>query len=188
MTTRKENILQISANLFRKKGYKATSMRTIAEAVGMQAASMYNHIKSKQQILEMLLMSMAEHFTEGMIVIKHTERTAEEKLEQLIKLHVKLTIEHTDAIALIAAEWVHLEEPARSEYLKLRTQYERDFKAILEQGKQEGLFKNIDTEIMLFSTLSTLRWLYSWYSRNPTYNVTKLQEHITDCLISGIKT
>lgn len=186
MSTRREEIKNVAARLFRKRGYKATSMRDIAEAVGIKAASIYNHIKSKQELLSDLLMEIAIVFTKEMEMIQGTSLDATQKLEQLIAFHVRLTIEHTDAIALIAGEWVHLEAVEKSKYVRLRDEYENQFKAIIDQGKAEGLFVNIDTEIILFSTLSTLRWLYSWYSRNRDFDAMELERQMTICLINGI--
>ncbi len=185
-TSRKAEILQTTARLFRKKGYQGTSMRGIAEEVGIQAASIYNHFGSKHLLLETLLIDVAQRFTKGMSEIKNRECSASEQLEQLIALHVDLTAKHTNAIALIAAEWVHLKEPARGQYLQLRNQYEADFKAVLEEGKRNGTLQLVDTEIALFSILSTLRWLYSWYSRNKDYDIVKLKQQITTCLLHGL--
>jgi len=186
MISRKEAIKNAAARLFRKRGFKATSMRDIAEAVGIKAASIYNHIKSKQELLSELLMEIAIIFTKEMRMIQQTSLDAKQKLERLIALHVRLTIEHTDAIALIAGEWVHLEEEEKLQYVRLRDEYENQFKSIIEQGKAEGLFKQLDTEIILFSTLSTLRWLYSWYSRNRDFDPIELERQMTACLIHGM--
>ena len=186
MISRKEAIKNAAARLFRKRGFKATSMRDIAEAVGIKAASIYNHIKSKQELLSELLMEIAIVFTKEMRMIQQTSLDAKQKLERLIALHVRLTIEHTDAIALIAGEWVHLEEEEKLQYVRLRDEYENQFKSIIEQGKAEGLFKQLDTEIILFSTLSTLRWLYSWYSRNRDFDPIELEQQMTACLIHGM--
>lgn len=186
MISRKEAIKNAAARLFRKRGFKATSMRDIAEAVGIKAASIYNHIKSKQELLSELLMEIAIIFTKEMRMIQQTSLDAKQKLERLIALHIRLTIEHTDAIALIAGEWVHLEEEEKLQYVQLRDEYENQFKSIIEQGKAEGLFKQLDTEIILFSTLSTLRWLYSWYSRNRDFDPIELERQMTACLIHGM--
>lgn len=186
MISRKEAIKNAAARLFRKRGFKATSMRDIAEAVGIKAASIYNHIKSKQELLSELLMEIAIIFTKEMRMIQQTSLDAKQKLERLIALHVRLTIEHTDAIALIAGEWVHLEEEEKLQYVRLRDEYENQFNSIIEQGKAEGLFKQLDTEIILFSTLSTLRWLYSWYSRNRDFDPIELERQMTACLIHGM--
>lgn len=188
MISRKEEIKKTAARLFRKRGYNATSMRDIADAIGIKAASIYNHIKSKQELLSDLLMEIAIIFTKEMEMIQNTSLNSQKKLERLIALHVRLTIEHTDAIALIAGEWVHLNENEKQQYITLRDDYENHFKKIIEQGKVEGIFENIDTEIILFSTLSTLRWLYSWYSRNRSFNPIELEQQITQCLMNGFLT
>ena len=49
--SRKEVILKAAAQLFHEKGYKAASMRDLAERVGVEAASLYNHIRSKTELL-----------------------------------------------------------------------------------------------------------------------------------------
>jgi AcrR family transcriptional regulator len=161
-------------------------MRDIAEVVGIKAASIYNHIQSKQELLADLLLEIAKIFTKEMADIQASQLHTQQKLERLIALHVRLAVEHTDAIALIAGEWVHLNEPLKQEYITLRDDYEGHFKSIIEQGKTENLFKNLDTEIILFSTLSTLRWLYSWYSHNKDYNQIELERQMTECLMHGI--
>jgi len=57
---------------------------------------------------------------------------------------------------------------------------------IIDQGKQEGLYSDIDTDIILFSILSTLRTLYSWYSKNKDYNTIELESQVLRCLLQGI--
>ncbi|WP_170110338.1 TetR/AcrR family transcriptional regulator [Flavilitoribacter nigricans] len=185
--SRKESISACAARLFRKRGYQATSMRDIAEAESIKAASIYNHFKSKQEILSSLLLRMARLFTQGMQTVKTSGADPVGQLEQLIRLHVRLTIEHTDAIALIAGEWIHLEEPHLQEYRRMRDSYEAEFKEILNEGKQQGLLRDLATDIALFSMLSSLRWLYSWYSRNRDYPAEKLEEEMIATLLGGIK-
>ena len=148
---------------------------------------MYNHIQSKQELLAELLLSMAELFTKGMAEIQEASLETVEKLERIVALHVRLSVEHTDAISLITSEWVHLEEPAQSVYLQLRDNYEEEFRKVIESGKKEGLFKPLDTEIILFSILSSLRWLYSWYGKNDSYNPIELERQLSQVLIDGIR-
>lgn len=187
MLSRKEEIRNCAAKLFRKKGYKATSMRDIADGVGIKAASIYNHINSKQELLSELLLDIANLFTSEMRSISASSLDTEEKLNRLITLHIKLTVDHTNAISLIAGEWVHLEEPEKEQYITLRDEYENSFREIIETGKKEGVFKDVDTDIALFSILSTLRWLYSWYSKNSDYNLIDLEKQMNLCLITGLK-
>ena len=186
MLSKKQEISNCAARLFRKKGYKATSMRDIADAMDMKAASLYNHISSKEELFSELLLKMAKLFTKGMEEITQSSLSTSAKLERLITLHVHLTIEHTDAISLINGEWVHLPPDAMKQYVTHRDDYEREFRTIIDQGKQEGLYSDIDTDIILFSILSTLRTLYSWYSKNRGYNTIELENQMLRCLLQGI--
>jgi AcrR family transcriptional regulator len=63
-TDRKTEIVTVSAKLFKEKGYSAVTMRDIAQAMDIKAASLYNHIKSKQEILVLIIIEIAEEFTE----------------------------------------------------------------------------------------------------------------------------
>lgn len=187
MLSKKQEISNCAASLFRKKGYKATSMRDIAQQVGMKAASLYNHISSKEELFSDLLLEMATLFTNGMSDIYNSSLNASEKLEKLISLHVRLTIEHTDAISLIVGEWVHLPESNLKKYIAHRNGYEKKFREIIDQGKKENLYKDIDSDLILFSILSTLRSLYSWYSKNTKYNTIELEKQIVESLLNGIR-
>ncbi|MEM9884630.1 MAG: TetR/AcrR family transcriptional regulator [Bacteroidota bacterium] len=187
MKSRKEEILAAAAKCFRKNGYKATSMKSIADEVGIQAASIYNHFASKQILLQKLSMQMANLFTDAMQDIKKSPLTNDQKLERLIALHIQLTVAHTDAIALVTGEWIHLEEAIKSDYLALRNTYENDFKAILEAGKKEGTIKAANTTLLLYSLLSSLHWLYSWYSKNKDFNTIELEQQLTSLLLTGIR-
>ncbi|TDI68762.1 MAG: TetR/AcrR family transcriptional regulator, partial [Bacteroidetes bacterium] len=63
ITSRKEEIIDVASQLFKEKGYSAVSVRDIALAMGMKAASLYNHIESKQEILSILILELARNFT-----------------------------------------------------------------------------------------------------------------------------
>jgi len=187
MQNRKDEIRRTAARLFRKKGYGATSMRDIAEGVGIKAASIYNHFKSKQILLQDLLMLPANLYTEEMQAVKNSDLTPREKIEKLIRHHVRMAVEHTDAVALIVADWAHLEGETRTQFFQLREDYEADFKEIIEIGKTNGSFNpNINTDVAVFSILSTLRWLFSWYNRNKSFDVDELEKQMMQVLLIGL--
>jgi len=99
--TKKEIIKNEAARLFRLKGYKATSMRDIAQEVGMEAASLYNHIANKQELLSETMMYIAEKFTAGMEDILQSSLSPREKMERLIGLHIRQTVSDPDAVSII---------------------------------------------------------------------------------------
>jgi len=76
---RKTEIVNVSAKLFKEKGYSAVTMRDIAQAMDIKAASLYNHIKSKQEILVLIVVEIAEEFTNVMNEVVNSKDSAIKK-------------------------------------------------------------------------------------------------------------
>lgn len=185
METRKQEITRIAAKLFKEKGYSAVTMRDLATAIGIKAASLYNHISSKQELLTSIIISLAEEFTNGMKVIQSSNSNSKEKLKMIVQLHVQITTENTDGMASLNNDWMHLEEQLEY-YLTLRTNYENDFRNIINKGIVQNEIKNSNLDIMLFSILSTLRSLYLWIPKKEDLNSIELASTLSDVFIKGI--
>jgi AcrR family transcriptional regulator len=184
--TRKKQILQTAALLFKERGYSAVTMRDLAAAMDMKAASLYNHISGKQEILATLILEVAHEFTAGMDAVELDDKSAFAKAEQLILLHIKIALEYTNALAVLNTDWMHLEGAAYQEYILLRKTYELDFKKILQSGISTGEFKNISVETMLFNLLSTLRSIYLWIPKKSATEVADLKKELPQILLTGI--
>lgn len=185
--SRKNEIINTAAKLFKEKGYSAVTMRDIATSMGMKAASLYNHISSKQEILKEIIIALAEEFTEGIEQIKISDKSSIEKLQEIVALHVSITSKNTFGMASLNNDWMHLEEQL-DYYLNLRVGYEESFRSILKSGIINNEISNKDPEIMMFSMLSTLRSLYIWIPKKEAVNVKKLSAQLSDVLINGINT
>ncbi|HFC00519.1 MAG TPA: TetR/AcrR family transcriptional regulator [Phaeodactylibacter sp.] len=189
--SRRTEILEKAAILFHQKGYAATSIRDIAREMKMESASLYNHIQSKQEILQAILLPIAHRYTQGIKDISSSPLTSIQQLERIIADQVQITIQNTDAVSLVPNEWVHLENnkehDALQEFLDLRNFYEKEFKHIFQKCIKDGYLKNVNIDIAVFSILSTLRWLYSWYSKNKNVNPLVLETELINNLIGGIR-
>ncbi len=185
--TRREEILEKAALLFHKKGYAATSIRDIAREMNMESASLYNHIRSKQEILQVLLMSLAEKYVMGIDDIAGSPLTSIQKLERIITDHIRITIDNTDVVSLIPNEWVHLDEGYLERFTALRDTYENQFLTIMRKAVKDGYIRKVNVHIAAFSILSTLRWLHSWYSRNKNINPVELEQELLSDLIDGVR-
>jgi AcrR family transcriptional regulator len=183
--TRKDEIIQTSAILFQKKGYSAVTMRDIAKSMGIKAASLYNHIKSKQEILSDIIMSLADQFTEQMKIIKNSDDSSVDKLKNIVALHVNITSHNQFGMASLNNDWMHLELELEC-YLKLRKNYENDFRNIIEKGIEDNELVNGNPEVILFSMLSTLRSLYLWLPKKEDLDIQKFTNELSLVLIKGI--
>lgn len=185
INTRKNEIINTAAKLFKEKGYSAVTMRDLAKAMGIKAASLYNHINSKQELLNAIIISIAEEFTDGMNIIKNSDARAIEKLRAIVTLHVNITTKNTFGMASLNNDWMHLEGQLEY-YLKLRKEYEQDFINIIKSGIETREIINSNPEIIMFSMLSTLRSLYLWIPKKEDLNSEKLSEQLSKVLIEGI--
>lgn len=183
--TRKEEIIKTAAKLFKEKGYSAVTMRDLAKAVNIKAASLYNHIDSKQDILKTIIISLAEEFTDGMETIKSSEAVTIDKLRAIVALHVNITIQNTYGMASLNNDWMHLEDQLEH-YLALRKTYEQDFIEIIQSGIEAQEIRNANPEIIMFSILTTLRSLYLWLPKKDDLNRQELAKNLGDVLINGI--
>lgn len=183
--TRKEEIIKTAAKLFKEKGYSAVTMRDLATAMGIKAASLYNHIDSKQDILKEIIISLAEAFTQGMNVIKYSDNSAIDKLKMIVTLHVDITVNNTYGMASLNNDWMHLEDQL-DYYLELRKKYEQDFIDIIKAGIQSDDIIDANPEIVMFSILSTLRSLYLWIPKKEDVNKSLLADQLSQVLINGI--
>uniref|UniRef100_UPI00404A38AD TetR/AcrR family transcriptional regulator n=2 Tax=Gelidibacter sp. TaxID=2018083 RepID=UPI00404A38AD len=183
--TRKDEIIKTAAKLFKKKGYSAVTMRDIAKTMGIKAASLYNHIQSKQDILKSIIISIAEEFTTGMELIKASNTNSLEKLHQIVVLHVNITSRNTYQMAALNNDWMHLEDQL-DYYLLLRQNYEDDFINIIKSGINAKEIADSNPEIIMFSILSTLRSLYLWIPKKEDLNPNELANNLSNVLIKGI--
>ncbi len=184
--SRKEEIIQVASRLFNEKGYKAVSMRDIATVMDIKAASLYNHIKSKQEILSDIILKVAKEFTNGMENVVGENISAIKKVEKVIELHIDITVNHSEALAALNNDWMHLENEDLNAFVKMKDNYEENFRSIIKQGIDSGEIKQYHPEVILFSILSTLRTLYLWYQKRGKLDVNILKKDMVSVLIKGI--
>lgn len=184
--SRKEEIIKVAATLFRKKGYNAISMRDIAAEMDMKAASLYNHISGKQEILAVIVLKVANEFTEGMKEVVSQEASSLRKIESLIELHIDITLNHSEALASLNNDWMHLEDENLIDFIQMRDAYENNFRTIIKHGIETNEIKSYHPEVILFSILSTLRTLYLWHEKRGKLDVNVLKKDMVSVLIKGI--
>lgn len=182
---RKEQIEHVATDLFKNKGYAATSMRDIAGAVGIEAASIYSHINSKEQILMGICFRMARSFMKGIEEIIKTEAPTDEKFRMAIVKHVDVITSDIAASAVFWNEWRHLSEPMLSEFVNLQRNYEQTFRSLIEEGVEEGIFVVPNISFVVMAMLSSLNGIQKWHSY--TLPPEELNEAFATIFLKGIK-
>ncbi len=186
--TRKEQVIRSAAELFREKGYAAASMRDLAQKLGIEAASLYSHIKSKEEILQSLCFDMAAEFRKSLEEVEKQKVAASEKLKNGIIGHVQVMAKDLTASAVFMNEHRHLSQPYLRDFLLMRINYINRFKEIIEEGVTKGEFKsNIDKKLAVMTLFSSLNWLPMWYDPDSNINPLSLGQQLADMLVNGLK-
>jgi TetR/AcrR family transcriptional regulator, cholesterol catabolism regulator len=185
--SRREEILDKAARLFKQKGYVATTMREIAEQVGMEAASMYNHIRGKEELLEEICARVAETYVNQMNEIESSDLSPIHKLQALIRSHISITTKNIHWISVANNEWRHLPETSLKSFKKARDTYEDRLAEIIRSGIDCQEVADVHVSITLYTILSSLRWIETWYKPNKSYNARDLEENIVNILMNGLK-
>jgi TetR/AcrR family transcriptional regulator, cholesterol catabolism regulator len=185
--SRKEQIIQAASQLFREKSYEAASMRDIAAMLGIEAASLYSHIKSKDEILETICFRMADEFLKAIDEVNDIYFNAEEKLRMAVRNHVNILTNDLNSSSVFIREWRHLNESKKGDFVKMRNRYENGFMQILMNGENENIFNAPDKKFAVLTILSALNWITEWYNPNGDKSPDQIAESLCNFILSGLK-
>lgn len=184
---RKEVILLKAAELFREKGYNASSMRDLAEKVGVEAASLYNHIKSKSDILQEICFKIANQFMTEIDQITTGDRTAIEKVEEILRFHIRQMVNNYEEVIVSDREWKHLTDPYLSNFQNQRRVYRQRIAALIQQGIEKNEIKQIDAPTAVLIMLHAVSGIESWHRSHKKISAELLEENMVMIMIEGLK-
>jgi AcrR family transcriptional regulator len=186
MTLRRDDILQAAAQIFRQKGYNAASMQDIADAVGLQKASLYYHVSSKQEILLDLLNHALDLLITDMESILQADVPADEKLHAAMRAYVRRLTAEADLAAVLLLEYRSLEPKRRAKHIQRRDKVESVWREIVNQGMRSGLFRRVDPVVTGFALLGVQNWLITWYQSSGRLTADELADAFYDLFLGGL--
>lgn len=186
--TRKDVIIAKAAKLFREKGFSATSMRDLAEHVGVEAASLYNHISSKAEILQEICFKTANNFMSQIEEVDATpNKTAIEKIQAILRFHIKQMLENYEEVYVSDREWKHLTDPYLSNMQTQRRAYRQRIASIIEDGIRKGEIKPIDAPTAVLIMLHAVSGIESWHRSKKKIAGEVLEDNMVQILVDGLR-
>ncbi|UOU98822.1 TetR/AcrR family transcriptional regulator [Chryseobacterium daecheongense] len=181
---KQKKILEVAIELFKEKGYVGSSVRDLATKLNIKAASLYAHIRSKEEILEWICFGIAQDFFVELQAVKNTEIAPKEKLNLLIDKHLSVVLKNPDVTHIYSNEWKHLEERL-SEFVELRKKYQLEVEQLISEIYKA---ENWELKSPVFTTrfiLHTLNNSYFWFKRN-TESTIEITNEIRDKILYGL--
>ena len=186
-STRKETIIETAARLFRERGFSATSMRDLAEQVGVEAASLYNHINSKAEILQEICFKVANKFMSHIDKVDASDMPAIKKIEAVLRFHIQQMVNHYEEVYVSDREWKHLTDPYLSNMQSQRRLYRQRIASIIEEGIKKNELKKIDAPTAVLIILHAVSGIESWHRSKQKITGDMLEENMVMILVEGLK-
>ncbi|MGB2670286.1 MAG: TetR/AcrR family transcriptional regulator [Candidatus Acidiferrum sp.] len=183
LANRREIIIKAAGRLFREKGYEGTSVRDLADAVGLQSGSLFFHFRSKEEIL----LSLLEEGLRRAVAILDRHLAAavspREKLSAILHGHLEAILEEErDAFYVVLRDWRTLSSQSRRKVIALRDEYEERIARALNELGQTGLIPK-NTRIFRLFLLGALNWTVQWYRPDGGLTIEQLADNFLDLML-----
>lgn len=186
--SRWDEIMAVSARLFREKGYRATTMEDIARELSVTKPALYYYIKTKHDLLYAICESAINRLMQGMReIVQAPDAPADvvENLRRLVFWHVNMFSEHGDVITVYLAEEGELPEEQRGFIRSLSREYETLYRQLLERGIEEGTFRAMDVHMVVRAISGMCNWLFAWYKQDGPSSADEIAEIYYEFILKG---
>ncbi len=184
---RRTQIVEMACKRFAERGFIGSSMRDLAADMGLEAASLYTYIKSKDDLLEDICFGIGNKLIAAIDEVNDIYFNAEEKLRSAIKNHVEIICADPEASKVFSHEWRHLNDAKKNEFITLRNHYEQGVTEIIETGITEQIFVEGDKRFAVLTILSTVNWISEWYNPKGKMKPNEIAQKLADFVLTGLK-
>ena len=186
-TPRRTQIEDAASALFGERGYRATSVRDIAQALNIQGPSLYAHVSSKEDVLWSIVERAAARFHGEVGPIAASTEPAPARLRRMIEAHVAVVTEGQRDAAVFLHEWRFLSDARRDDVAARRDSYERLFRDVIADGTNSGHFADVDPKLTAMAILSALNGIATWFSPSGEQTAQEIADRYGDLFIRALK-
>ncbi len=182
-----EDIIAAAAKVFQTKGYHAATVQDIADAVGILKGSLYHHVKSKEDLLYLIVKEPIAGMYQRMSEIVASELPAGEKLRRAILTHLEAFDRHYPHLFVYLHEREEMKRRFREQFKLSPKHYERGWQQILREGVKSGEFRaDLDVPVVSYGLLGMLNWLYKWYDPRGRLGVREVAGQLSTLALAGL--
>jgi AcrR family transcriptional regulator len=186
-SSRGDEILVAAARMFWEKGYAATSVADIADAVGLLKGSLYHYISSKEELLFRIVDSAHRDALEA-IKKKLIGRGAVEGIRTFVRESVVFVAEHPEQSAAFYLQWRHLTGEHLRTIRAIREENEALLEQLIRRGQEDGTVRaDTDAKLLTLCAFSSITSLHNWYRRGGSWSPSQLGDTFADFAIEGLK-
>ena len=183
---RRIEICRTAAQIFRDRGYDATSVSDIARALGITKAGLYHYFESKEALLFEITSYGLDRVRDEVILPARAVRDPEARLRQMVTRHARIATQGRGAIAQIVDEVRALPPPARKRVEERMRAYVDLVRETLVELRSAGRLRDVDPTVATFSVIGTILWLPRWFRQNGRLSQEQVANQIADVVLGGV--
>ncbi len=172
---RRADIVRAAGRLFHQKGYSATTIRDIADAVGMGSGSPFYHFRTKHDMLRAVVLEGMDSFHQAVAAAANSGKAPRAAFEAMLRAHLEqlLGAAGRDFAATLLHESRHLDPEALAEVVTLKDRYEAMWQKALKDLKRAGLIAD-DSRVARLFVLGALNWTVQWYRPDGSASIEQI--------------
>jgi AcrR family transcriptional regulator len=184
---RRELILSTAAEMFARKGLRATTVRGIADAVGVLSGSLYHHFPSKDAILDEVLSRYLDEIRERYAVVLASGKGPAERLHDLVVTSLEIAEEQPHATAIYQNEGQYLREMAGFGNIQsAAAEIQQTWLQVIAAGVADGVFRDDIPSWVFYRLIRDAVWLsIRWHRPDGPYSTDQLAEDVTALFLHG---
>jgi AcrR family transcriptional regulator len=186
---RRAEIHEVAARLFRAKGYHATRIQDVAEALGMQKGSLYHYISSKEDLLRGIVETPIERMIADAREVLATGYPPEDKLTRVIEGHLRHFQEHRDLFGIFLREDLDLLDQASDSDLRaLVGTYDALVDDLLREGMETGAFRtDLEPPVVRKAIIGMCNGTYTWFDPDGAHPIQEIARQFAAFALRGVQ-
>jgi len=184
--SRRAEICRTAAQLFRDRGFDATSVSDVARALGMTKAGLYHYFESKEALLFEIMSYGLDRVRDEVLVPIRAIRDPEERLHQIVIRHASISTQGRGAVTHLNDEIRALPPASRRQLEERMRKYVDIVRDTLAELKASGRLRDIDPTVAAYSLIGMILWLPRWFRQDGRLTQQQVAKEMAKLVLSGL--
>jgi TetR/AcrR family transcriptional regulator, cholesterol catabolism regulator len=183
---RAAEVYRTAAEIILQKGYDATSVNDIAQALGITKAGLYHYIHGKTQLLFDIMQYGLNELDREVARPAAKIQDPEARLRFMIAMHARIVTRGHGAVTILVDEARALTPAQNRKVTRKKREYFDFLRATLQELKDAGKLRDVNLSVAAFSLLGMINWLSRWYRAEGKLDEKHVSESIVDIALNGL--
>jgi TetR/AcrR family transcriptional regulator, cholesterol catabolism regulator len=181
------DIIEAATRIFSERGYHAASMSDIADAVGIRKASLYHHVRKKEDLLFAIHETLVDELITETLAVSSSSASPADKVRELLHLTMRFIARNRDGVAVFLSERHAVTGERWQALVVKRDLYERMVCQIITEGRGSGEFADLPPELVAKALLGMANWAYTWFRQDGPMSADDVGEVFAAIALRGLE-